>query len=76
MKNSDFIFNVITRFFFMLYWFFDNLSILSKLGIINVDTKNMGKKGSTCWFIALISTLILTLKNLLRNYLKKSALTK
>jgi hypothetical protein len=76
MKDFDFIFNVITRFFFMLYWFFDNLSILSKLGIINVDTKNMGKKGSTCWLIALLSTLILTLINLSRNYRDKLKLTK
>lgn len=76
MKSTDFVLNVLTRVFFLLYWFFDNLSILSKLGLINLDTKLMGKRGSTCWFIALLATLILTIKNIILNFGKISYLKK
>lgn len=60
----------------MFYWFFDNLSILSKLGLISVDSKEMGKKGSTCWFIALVATFVLTIKNIIFLCLKISTLRK
>lgn len=67
MKTQDFILNVATRIFFLLYWLFDNLSILSKLGILKFDTKEMAKKGATCWFIALLATFILSIKNIIVN---------
>jgi hypothetical protein len=76
MKPTDFYLNVVTRVFFGIYWFFDNLSILSKLGLITVDAKEMGKRGATCWFIALLSTFILCIKNIIINYLKISAIQK
>lgn len=60
----------------MLYWFFDNVSILSKLGILNQDAKSFAKKGATCWFIALVASLVLCLKNIITNWLKISALKK
>jgi hypothetical protein len=53
--------------FFLFYWFFDNLSIISKLGLIKNDPKIFSKRGSTCWFIALIVELILFIKNMIIN---------
>lgn len=42
-KNSqpfqDFILNALTRIFFLLYWLFDNLNILAKLGLVSMDAK-------------------------------------
>lgn len=70
MKSPDLILNVLTRVFFLLYWFFDNLSILSKIGLIKLDAKKMGKNGSTCWFIALLSAVVLCIKNIIVNVAK------
>lgn len=69
---EDLILNVITRMGFLLYWIFDNLAILSKIKIIDMNTKELAKKGSTFWFIALLSTFILTIKNILINLQKMS----
>ena len=66
-KPQELVLNLITRIGFFLYWIFDNLAILSKLKILSFDPKSLSKRGSTCWFIALLSTLILTLKNLVIN---------
>lgn len=74
MSTSEFALSASTRIFFLLYWFFDNLSILSKLNLIAVDSKEMGKKGATCWFIALISTLMLTIRSITLNTMKISSL--
>lgn len=62
--------------FFLLYWLFDNLSILTKLGLLSLDAKDLGKKGATCWFIALLATLALTIKNIVLNTAKISHLRK
>ena len=45
----------------MLYWFFDNLGILSQIKFLNYDTKSMNKWGATFWFWALIITVVLKL---------------
>ena len=66
-KNLDLtnlVLSVITRIGFLLYWIFDNLAILSKIKILNLKTKALAKRGSTFWFIALVSTFILTIKNI------------
>lgn len=39
MAFQDFILNALTRIFFLLYWLFDNLNILSKLGLLKMDAK-------------------------------------
>ena len=72
---QDLVLQVITRVGFLLYWIFDNLAILSKLKIVDMDTKSLGKRGSTFWFIALLSTLILTLKNIMVNLAKINSAT-
>ena len=72
MRVEDLVLNVITRVGFLLYWIFDNLAILSKIKLLDMDVKALGKKGSTFWFIALLSTFILTLKNIFINIQKIS----
>lgn len=59
--------NIIVRGFFLLYWFFDNLNILSKIKILGQDPKKMAKIGATCWLLALLTNLILLARNLLAN---------
>lgn len=66
----DNLLNIIVRGFFLLYWFFDNLNILSKIKILSQDPKKMAKIGSTFWLLALLTNLLLLLKNLTSN-LKK-----
>lgn len=76
MKTEDLALSAATRIFFLFYWLFDNLSILTKLGLLKMDAKELSKRGSSCWFIALLSTLILTIKNILLNRAKISHLKK
>jgi len=38
---------------FLLYWIFDNLSVLSSVKFIHLDAKQMNKYGSFWWFVAL-----------------------
>jgi hypothetical protein len=59
--------SIIVRGFFLLYWFFDNLNILSKIKILGQDPKKMAKIGATCWLLALLTNLILLFRNLLDN---------
>lgn len=68
----DNILNIIVRGFFLLYWFFDNLNILSKIKILNQDPKKMAKIGSTFWLLALLTNLLLLFKNLSSNLKKCS----
>lgn len=65
--SFDNIMNILVRFFFGLYWVFDNLSILSKIKIINQDAKSHGKTGATFWFLALICNLIVVVKDIITN---------
>lgn len=76
MLIQDFALNALTRIFFLLYWLYDNLNILSKLGLLKMDAKELAKKGSTCWFIALLATFVLTIKNIVINTAKISYLQK
>ena len=64
---ASFVLSAIVRIAFLLYWLFDNLAILSKIKVITMDTKALGKKGATFWFIALLAQLILTIKNIIVN---------
>ena len=68
----DTILNIIVRGFFLLYWFFDNLNILSKIKILSQDPKKMAKIGSTFWLLALLTNLLLLFKNLSSNLKKCS----
>lgn len=65
--SFDNIMNIIVRAAFMAYWFFDNLSILSKIKIINKEPKPFSKIGATFWLIALIVNLIVVLKDIVAN---------
>jgi hypothetical protein len=49
---------------------FDNFNILAKLGLIQKDAKQFGKKGSACWFVALIADLVMCFKNIIVNIYK------
>ena len=50
--------NIINRLGFLLYWFFDNLAILSSLKFLKRDPKPFNKTGMTFWFLALVAALI------------------
>lgn len=63
--------NILVRGFFGLYWIFDNLNILSKIKILSFDNKQMAKTGATFWLLALLTNLILLLKNF-KDLLEKS----
>ena len=45
--------NVAGRIAFLLYWIFDNLSVLSTVKFLNLDAKQMNKYGAFWWFVAL-----------------------
>lgn len=59
--------NIMVRGFFGVYWFFDNLNILSKIKILSHDPKKMAKWGSTFWLLALVTNLALLIRNLMAN---------
>ena len=61
-----FYFNVLNRLCFLGYWFFDNLQILSKINFLKLDAKKNAQIGSLFWFFALIFSLILDLRNLIK----------
>lgn len=62
--SFDNVMNIIVRASFMAYWFFDNLSILSKIKIISRDPKPFSKIGATFWLIALVVNLIVVVKDI------------
>lgn len=66
-RTVENVLNILIRAFFLLYWFFDNLNILSKIKILKEDPKKMGKIGATFWLLALLTNLVLLAKNLLAN---------
>lgn len=70
--STDNVLNIIVRAFFLLYWFFDNLNILSKIKILSEDPKKMAKLGATFWLLALVTNLALLLKTLVANHQKAS----
>lgn len=58
--------NVTSRVAFLLYWFFDNITILSNIKVLSRDSKATNKMGMTFWFIALLATLLLTVRDLIK----------
>jgi hypothetical protein len=69
-RDVDNILNILIRAFFALYWFFDNLNILSRIKIINQDAKKCAKWGATFWLLGLVTNLILLFKSLAANFEK------
>lgn len=67
-RTLDNMLNILVRGFFLLYWFFDNLNILSKIKILSEDPKRMAKIGATFWLLALVTNLVLLFKNLASNF--------
>jgi len=51
-----------------MYWIFDNIAILRKIGILSGESKSAGQKGSTFWLLALLFTLIQNIKTLISDY--------
>jgi hypothetical protein len=49
---------ILGRFSFLIYWIFDNLSILGTVKVVNVDVKKMNKYASTFWFVGIIFNII------------------
>ena len=74
--TTESILNIGVRGFFGIYWIFDNLNILSKIKILSYDSKAMGKWGATFWLLALLTNLILLVKQLLTNIKKTTELKK
>lgn len=68
--NSEACLNIVIRGFFLFYWLFDNLNILSKIKILNYDSKQMAKIGASFWLLGLLTNLILLIKNLISNFQK------
>ena len=62
--------SILVRVFFGIYWFFDNLNILSKIKILSHDPKKMGKLGATFWLLALATNLVLLVKQLVATVAK------
>lgn len=72
----DNILSILVRFFFGVYWIFDNLNILSKIKLLSYDPKKMGKMGATFWLLALLTNLILLIKQLIANAEKVGRMSK
>lgn len=58
---------IMTRAFFGVYWIFDNLNILSRLKIIEKDPKPYAKKGAFFWLLALITNLVIVIREIILN---------
>ena len=66
--NTETYLNIGVRGFFGVYWFFDNLNILSKIKLLSFDNKQMAKYGASFWLLALVTNLILLIKQLMANF--------
>ena len=58
---------ILTRAFFGIYWIYDNLNILSKLKIFDKDPKAFAKTGALFWLLALLTNLIVVVREILLN---------
>lgn len=56
--NTDGYLELSTKFFYFIYWLFDNAAILSKLKILNFDVKSTTKYAAAGWFAGTILTSI------------------
>lgn len=45
--------NAASRLAFLLYWLFDNLTVLASVKFLNLDAKQMNKYGAFWWFVGL-----------------------
>ena len=75
LSTDDFL-AVLSRVFFGLYWIFDNIAILRKIGILSGDSKPISKKGSICWLLALLTGLILVSRKLVANARERAIIQK
>jgi hypothetical protein len=75
-RDADNVLNIAIRGFFLLYWLFDNLNILSKIKIIDQDAKKLVKWGAIFWLLALATNLVLLIKNLVINLNKSKELNR
>lgn len=53
---------VLSKFGYFFYWFFDNLVILSKVKLLGLDVPTQNKRAMTAWFIG---TCLIIIKQLL-----------
>ncbi|CAG9317210.1 unnamed protein product [Blepharisma stoltei] len=67
LDNTQRALQFLSRLAFFFYWLFDNLAILSQIKFIKRNTPKLTKSAMTCWFIALVFTLINLLRNLAIN---------
>lgn len=74
--SVDSILNIGVRAFFGVYWLFDNLNILSKIKLLAYDSKEMAKWGARFWLLALLTNLVLLVKQLLSNLSQTTELKK
>jgi hypothetical protein len=58
---------ILTRAFFGIYWSYDNLNILSKIKIIDKDSKPYAKTGAFFWLLALLTNLISVVREIILN---------
>ena len=58
---------ILTRAFFGIYWIYDNLNILSKIKIIDKDSKPYAKTGAFFWLLALLTNLISVVREIILN---------
>ena len=61
---GDVILLLLIKLGFCLYWVFDNLLILTKLGFIQKGTKTFSRPAMFCWWVANVCSLISNLKKL------------
>lgn len=68
------ILQLLARSSFFIYWILDNLVILSKIKVIKFQAKSWSRPGMTAWFIGIIFSLLLLIRNLLGSFAQESAL--
>ena len=73
IPQLDKVLNILTRFAFLFYWFFDNLAVLIKVKFIQtLDLKSTARKASKCWLIGILLGILTALYNM-TNEAKKEA---
>lgn len=49
---------VLSKFGYFFYWIFDNLGIMSRLKLVNLDSTNMNKYAALSWFAGTVLVLM------------------
>jgi len=66
---------ILTRLAFLFYWFFDNLSVLIKVKLLDGwDLKAMSRKASKCWLLGIWLSILVALIELYKASNKQSQL--